>query len=621
MSEYNKYTGGAIVGSALTYTPTGRFPIVGGTVYETYQDLIDYVKGNKSTAIGGSILFVVADEDETKRGAYEVLFIDPTARNTDGQIKYFVDGVSNLTVRQLHSEISDVPTEPVEDIHLTGVELTTENDNKTYLVFTLSYTDEPIKVDVSELTNSAVVYEIESGTEETDYVHINIVSDDENLTKTLNVTTKTVALEDATEENDGLTTAVDVKNYIDTKATETLDSAKTYADETIETAIETATSELQTYADGKATDALNSAKEYTDTTIETAKTEINTAITTAAEGAVTTANAYTDEQIAALGNISGDATLENDITSNIKVGFLEAGTTLTEGMTLTEILTRILVKEIFIKTTNPEAKLTLNSGIEKEREIGTALGTVNFTLGYIDGYYSSADTTYYSNDLFNTKNNTTDGKLNAGCPETSVDLYCDNVAVTGSNTTYTNDTVQTSAKTFKFHTISTYGASTVNTAYSNLGNPQEVSIVGGTDKSNEISINFYYTTKVEILTGVVWNELSQYLDLNGVEYVPSTTLKDSMTLGNGGELLKSKTQNQTELITLTGNSSLAVFVPKDKTFVIYADSDTNKVTNLFGNFKKYSTTNTMGIEYDIYIYTNNSSADTKFLGLEYSAIQ
>ena len=35
----------------------------------------------------------------------------------------------DLFVRQLHSEISDVPTEPVEDIHLTDVELTTEEES------------------------------------------------------------------------------------------------------------------------------------------------------------------------------------------------------------------------------------------------------------------------------------------------------------------------------------------------------------------------------------------------------------------------------------------------------------------------------------------------------------
>ena len=624
MSEY-KHLGSSIVGSPLTYTPTGRFPIVGGTVYETYADLINYVTSDSSTAIGGSILFVVADEDSTKNGAYEVLYNNSTVRDTNNQIPFFINGESNLFVRQLHSEISDVPTEPVEDIHLTGVELTTEDDNKTYLVFTLSYTDEPIKVDVSELTSSAVVYEIESGTEESDYVHITIDTDEENLTKTLNVTTKTVALEEATEENDGLTTAFDVKTYVDSKATETLDSAKTYADEEIETAIETATSDLQTYADGKATDALNSAKTYTDETIETAiteaKTEINSTIETAVEGAVTTANTYTDTEIAnALANlpeISHDCKLTEDFTTNIKVGFLESGTNLTTEDTITSILKRILMQTIGITAVNPTATLSFASG-SGNKEVGTALGTVTFTLGYKDGYYESADKNYYTDATFNTVNETTNGKVAAGCTENTVTLYCNDTVVEGSNTSYTNNTIQTTRNTFTFYTTSEYSAATVTGAKNNIGElVTDKTIAAGSDNSSTLTINFYYAHKVMTLNGVVWNfSTNTLVDADG-EYVPSTSLKDSMS----GNLLISTTQNENTIYSIPGNSSLAIIVPKGVTFSIYSDSDTKKANNLFSNFKKYETTNSNTIEYDIYIYPNNSTAETKCVGLKYSAIQ
>ena len=611
MSDYI-YTGSALVGSPLTYTPTGRFPIVGGTVYETYQDMLDYISGSKSTAIGGSILFVIADEDKTKNGAYEVLFTSTTKK--DGQIPYFVDGKSNLYVQKLRSEISDEPTEPVEDIHLTSVELTTEDDNKTYLVFTLSYTDEPIKVDVSELTNSAVVYEIESGTEESNYVHITIDTNEESLTKTLNVTTKTVALEEATTENDGLTTGVNVKNYIDNK----ISTAKEEIAGDINTAKSEAISEAKTYAETQANNALNAAKTYTDAEITTAKAEIDGDINTAKSEAITSANNYTNAVIAGLNITGGECKLTETFTTNIKVGFLESNTTLEQGTSITAILKSILVKKIGVKATNPSTRLVLGNGITTEREVGSALGTVNFTSAYTDGYYSSADTNYYSNTVFDTNNGTSGGKLNAGCSNGNAVLYCNDSAVEGNN--YTNTTTQTQPTTIKFHTMTSYSASTVNTAKNSLGENETISIAAGNAKSNEVNINFYYTTKIQELTGVVWNEAAKYLDLNGTEYVPSTTLKDSMVLANQGQFLKTTTQYANNLISIGGNSSLAIFVPKGVTFNIYSDADTNKTTNLFTNFKKYSTTNTMGIEYDIYIFTNNSSAETKFIGLTYNSI-
>lgn len=556
MSEY-KHLGSSIVGSPLTYTPTGRFPIVGGTVYETYDDLINYVTSDSSTAIGGSILFVVADEDPTKNGAYEVLYKDSTVRDANNQIVFFDNGQSNLEVKKLRTEFNDIPTEPVEDIHLTDVELTTEEDGKTYLVFTLSYTDEPIKVDVSELTNSAIVYEIESGTEETDYVHITIDTNEENLTKTLNVTTKTVGLEDATTENDGLTTAVDVKTYVDGKATETLNSAKTYTDEQIENAL------------------------------------------------------------ANLPEVSHDCKLTEAFTTNIKVGFLESGTSLTTDDTITSILKRILMKTIGIKAVNPTATLTFASG-SGNKEVGTALGTVTFTLGYNDGYYESADKNYYTDATFNTVNETTNGKVAAGCAENTVTLYCNDVAVEGSNNSYTNDTIQTTPSEFTFYTKSEYNAATVTGAKNNIGElVTDQTIAAGSDNSSTLTINFYYGHNVMTLNGVVWNFSSNTLvDAEG-EYVPSTSLKDSMS----GKLLISTTQNENTIYSIPGSSSLAIIVPKGVTFSIYSDSDTKKANNLFSNFKKYETTNSNTIEYDIYIYPNNSTAETKFVGLKYSAIQ
>ena len=355
---------------------------------------------------------------------------------------------------------------------------------------------------------------------------------------------------------------------------------------------------------------MNSAKTYTDETIETAVEEAKT---------------YTDTEIAkALANlpeVSHDCKLTEDFTTNIKVGFLESGTELTTEDTITSILKRILMKTIGIKAVNPSASLTFASG-SGNKEVGTALGTVTFTLGYTDGYYESADKTYYTDATFNTVNDTTNGKVAAGCAEDTVTLYCNDVVVEGSNNSYTNDTIQTTRQSFTFYTTSEYSAATVNGAKNNIGElVTDKTIAAGSDNSSTLTINFYYANKVLTLNGVVWNfSTNTLVDADGV-YDPSTSLKDSMSVANGGSLLTSPTQNESTIYSIPGTSSLAIIVPKGVTFSIYSDSDTKKANNLFSNFKKYETTNSNTIEYDIYIYPNNSTAETKFVGLKYSAIQ
>ena len=99
MGEYNKYQG-LNIGSGITYVPTGRFPIVGGNVFESYNDLINYINSPTSTAIGGTILFVISDEDTTKNGVYEIRFKN-TNRDNSGKIPYFVNGESNLEAIKL----------------------------------------------------------------------------------------------------------------------------------------------------------------------------------------------------------------------------------------------------------------------------------------------------------------------------------------------------------------------------------------------------------------------------------------------------------------------------------------------------------------------------------------
>lgn len=214
MGEYNKYKGGMTIGSGLTYTPTGRFPVIGGTVYETYQDLLDYISSPTSTAIGGAILFVVADLNLENNGAYEIIFRDPTLKNSDGSIKIFNNnGECNLIANKLHgTSVIDPedPSTPTQDLYTTKCEIV-KTDNITKLVYTLSNGQE-YSVDISELTN----YQITSSSQDTDLVKIDITTNEETKTQEINTIVKTVSLfnEDLSNDNNGLATAYDIQQYI-----------------------------------------------------------------------------------------------------------------------------------------------------------------------------------------------------------------------------------------------------------------------------------------------------------------------------------------------------------------------------------------------------------------------
>lgn len=218
MGEYNKYTGSSIVGSPITYIPTGRFPLVGGTVFEKLVDLTDYIESSNSTAIGGSILFVVADTNPDNNGAYEILFKNTTeSARVEGQIQYFVDGKSNLIANKLGGVLSGGDEDDdgdVTDIYTEKCELKKES-NKQTLIFTLT-NKQIYTVDVSELQ-----YQSQATTTQ-DYVQIKVTTDETTKIQTITAETKTVKMEDAceadTENNieavDGLVTANDLKKYI-----------------------------------------------------------------------------------------------------------------------------------------------------------------------------------------------------------------------------------------------------------------------------------------------------------------------------------------------------------------------------------------------------------------------
>lgn len=174
MGEYNKYQG-LNIGSGITYVPTGRFPIVGGNVFESYNDLINYINSPTSTAIGGTILFVVSDEDSTKNGVYEIRFKN-TNRDNSGKIPYFVNGESNLEAIKL-GEGSQYTAGDGISIENNEIKVKIANDNSNAL-----HVNENGELFVSQSENpESVKYEAGNSIEISDDNKINvIVSESEN---------------------------------------------------------------------------------------------------------------------------------------------------------------------------------------------------------------------------------------------------------------------------------------------------------------------------------------------------------------------------------------------------------------------------------------------------------
>ncbi len=99
MAEYIKFEGQRL-GNPFTYVATGRFPIVGASVFPTYDDMLEFVQSSTSTAYGGTTLYVIADTDTSKNGSYEIRFKDLTP-DENGALQYFIDEESNLEAVKL----------------------------------------------------------------------------------------------------------------------------------------------------------------------------------------------------------------------------------------------------------------------------------------------------------------------------------------------------------------------------------------------------------------------------------------------------------------------------------------------------------------------------------------
>lgn len=58
--------------SVYTFYPTKKFPLLGERIWDTYQQLVDYINDPDSLAIEGICMSVIADEDASKNGMYYI---------------------------------------------------------------------------------------------------------------------------------------------------------------------------------------------------------------------------------------------------------------------------------------------------------------------------------------------------------------------------------------------------------------------------------------------------------------------------------------------------------------------------------------------------------------------
>jgi hypothetical protein len=484
---------------------------------------------------------------------------------------------------------------------------------------------------------------VEGGT--TDFVSVSVSDKDTDgkVVVTADVTTA------ETIDNEGLATASLVKSYVEDKITEI--EIPTVPEYTIKS-IDVENDSLKTYQlfkGGVAVEGskINIPKDYLvkDASIKTVETEnepeegykvgdkyfdfvINTKEGTTEDqhlyiNAKDLVDTYTaGKDISITDNNAINVSLSNAITPNTTVGFVSPSNPIPAGASLEDVLRKILVKEVLATKVNPTNSLTVSG--DAQREVGTALGTITLTPSYTDGYYKSSDTAVYTNTQFNTNNDTTNGRLNAGCTPGAITYYKGTAIITDQVSEdygfqYVDNTTTTKNETYSFQITTAYEASTVNECKTSSNAVQEISIDGGTtSKSDAKTVKFYHKTYVSPIQGLVWDAANNYLVKNGVEYVPSDELKNTMS--EAGAFLTTTGQYKSETYTIPGTSSLCVIVPQNVTFSTYSTSDNNK-TNLFGNFKKYETTNNLGITYDIYIYTNNGSAEFAVTGLTYSNIE
>lgn len=191
--------------------------------------------------------------------------------------------------------------------------------------------------------------------------------------------------------------------------------------------------------------------------------------------------------------------IDTALDADIQVAGLTAGVggvgindTFTAGMSLSDVLRKIFVKDVDVKTTAPDVTFNI-SDTTTTYEYGSSVSKSMSVSGYKDGYFTPENSAYTA-AKFNENNNTTGGKLNAGCVQGTETYGASTGTVSGSTWTNTN---LTGATTLTANVP--YAASTV-TAKTMANQTSSKSIAAGTLTKTK-TITPYYRIYAGVITG------------------------------------------------------------------------------------------------------------------------
>lgn len=246
---------------------------------------------------------------------------------------------------------------------------------------------------------------------------------------------------------------------------------------------------------------------------------------------------------------SSNAVIESNIkVRGVTVGNILNGETIWAGTTMQEIFEHMLIKVIPPKATAPRAVALSPHGSNIPSptvEVGT---TVSFTMStrYVDGYYSSSDTSLYPASEFDENNGCTGGTLPANCGLVSRNYYRDNAAV---NASVYYESVPEGDYDYKCSV--TYMGSEV--VPKDSGNEDDASVVIPAGTSPKVD-NFKFYARFKVFRG---NTPADPYNLYGDRF---TTQAQLQTLEYGW-LPTSGSSSPTAMDSVDGNTAFVLAIP------------------------------------------------------------
>lgn len=306
--------------------------------------------------------------------------------------------------------------------------------------------------------------------------------------------------------------------------------------------------------------------------------------------------------------------LTADIEVNNPIGLYAVGDIIEAGTCLEEIIRYMLCVVIDVISHLPSLSWSWNPTTTVE--VGTTVTPVQNASG-ADGYFSSADTTRYPDSTFNTNNNTTGGRLSAGCA----------ISGTGYGITYPTSVTMTTEGDNTFTATLHYGNSTnVPKKSDNTNSSVSISEGNATASKNvywryKAFYGFYSYRGIEDGTHL-YNDIT--FDSNGL---PNNIYKSDDTAGYYMLSCEKGTTKTviSSMVAPSGHPTMVLILPTQHNEI--TDTWTLDNQNVPNNWKKQCTTGTStpvtltrtvngtSITYNVFVIANNGT------GLTYNNIK